>query len=276
MAKKNKKKLASPVKSQKGIERAYTKELNKLGRALIKSVRADILEPLKANQESFVIDGIANQLSTAFNKLSSTYLGFATESFATSTATNMVAKTSKANKNKFFRSMKAATGVNLEEVIVSEGLEDFVSISIQENTKLITDLPDKYLKQVQTIVNNGVKNGTKYKEIEKQIMAKTGSASSKLADRIKTIARNEVSTINAQLTLRRSEQLGIKKGIWRTAEDERVRGNPSGPSPNAKPSHFKANGQEFELSKGLKVDGEFIKPGIPINCRCFYSPVIEV
>jgi len=273
--KKKKEKIAAPVKSLKGLERQYTKELNKLGKLLITAVREELLPYLKANQSSYVADGIGDQIGVIFRKLNSHFMVTLVPMFAETTSEKMITKAAANNKARLSRSVSRAVGVDLGQVIEAEGLEDFIALSINKNTSLIRSLPEEYLKQVETIVNNGVINGARYFTIAKEITSKTG-ANSKLANRIKTIARNEISTINAQITKRRSEALGIKKGIWRTSEDERVRGNPSGKYPNAIPSHYKLNNKEFDLAKGMKVNGEYIFPGVPINCRCSYSPVIEV
>lgn len=266
MAKKEK--IASPIKSLKGIERQYRIELNKLGKQLIKAVREDVLVYLKSNESNFVADGIGDQLGVIFRRLNSQFTGTAVAGFSKVTSEQMVQKTAEANKNRFDRSVNRATGINIGSVIEAEGLEDFVSLSVNKNVSLIKSLPEEYLKQVETIVNNGVVSGARYSTIQKEIMARTGSASAKLANRIKTIARNEVQTINAQITLRRSEALGITKGIYRTSQDERVR-----------KCHAELNGVEFEIAKGAwsKTCKKFIQPGITdINCRCSYSPVIEV
>lgn len=264
MAKKKFKK-ATPVKSLRGLELRYQRELNKLGRALIKVINEEVLPFLKANQETYVIDGIGDQLAVIFNRLNENFTGTITTSFAQLTASQMVERTAKNNKDKFDRSVGRATGVDLGSIITTEGLEDFMSLSINKNVSLIKSLPEEYFKQIETIVNNGVVNGARFNTIAKEIASKTNR---KLSNRIKTIARNEVQTINSQLTLRRSENLGITKGIYRTSEDERVR-----------PCHAELNGVEFELKKGAwsKSCGRFIQPGITdINCRCSYSPIIEV
>ena len=266
MAKK-KTKIASPVRSQKGIEMRYRKQLNKLGKALIIAIRTEVLTYLKANQSSYVVDGIGDQLGVIFRRLNGLFTGNATASFAQVSASAMVEKVGTANKNKFDRTVARATGVDLGSIITSEGLEDFTALSVNKNVSLIKSLPEEYLKQVETIVNNGVVSGARFPTIAKEITAKTG-ANSKLANRIKTIARNEVQTINSQITLRRSESLGIKKGIFRTSEDERVR-----------KCHKELDGDEFEIKKGAwsKTCGKFIQPGITdINCRCTYSPIIQV
>ena len=307
--KKNKTKIAAPVKSQKGIELRYRKQLNKLGKALILNIRSEVLTYLKANQSSYVVDslsivaeeklkfisnrfnfddgyefwdeyfeytdgllrdskkkieqfyfkdGIGDQLGVIFRRLNGLFTGNATASFAEVTASAMVEKVGTANKNKFDRTVARATGVDLGSIITSEGLEDFTALSVNKNVSLIRSLPEEYLKQVETIVNNGVVSGARFRTIEKEIASKTG-ANSKLANRIKTIARNEVQTINSQITLRRSESLGIKKGIFRTSKDERVR-----------TCHDELEGIEFEIKKGAwsKSCQKFIQPGITdINCR---------
>jgi SPP1 gp7 family putative phage head morphogenesis protein len=249
-----------PVKSLKGLEKQYQRELMKLGRLMAVAVRKEILNPLKAQESSYVLkDGIAENLAKNFELLNKQFSGVATLSFANQTAEQAVLKTEKANKKKFDQSIKAATGVDLGSIITAEGLEDFTEISVNNNVNLITSLPEEYLKSVETIVNQGVASGARYSTIEKQITAKLGSANSKLSGRIKTIARDQIQTINSQLTLRRSEKLGITKGIYRTSEDERVR-----------KCHKELNGVEYELAKGAwsKTCQKFIQPGITdINCR---------
>lgn len=256
-----------PIKSQKGIERQYQKQLNKLGKVLILEVRKQVLSFIKAQQSSYVMDGFGDQLGVIFRKLNSIFTGTATASFAETTASQVIQKIGAANKSRFGRAVARATGVDLGNIITSEGLEDFMAVSINKNVSLIKSLPEEYLKQVETIVNNGVVSGARYSTIEKEIISKTG-ANSKLVNRIKTIARNEVQTINSQITLRRSESLGITKGIYKSSKDERVR-----------KSHAELDGIEFELKKGAwsKTAQKFIQPGITdINCRCSYSPIIKV
>lgn len=256
------------MKSQKGLERQYQKELNKLGKALIKSVNSELLPYLKANQESYVVDGIGDTIGAIFRRLNSQFSGAALFGFAKPTATQMVARVGANNKRRFNKTVEKVTGVDLGGIVHAEGLEDFVSLSVNKNVSLIKSLPEEYLKQVETIVNNGVVSGARYETMAKEINAKVGSANSKLAGRIKTIARNEVQTINSQISLRRSDALGVKKGVYMTADDEKVRA-----------CHAELDGVEYDIKKGAwsKTCQKFIQPGITdINCRCSFRPVIEV
>jgi SPP1 gp7 family putative phage head morphogenesis protein len=259
--------VASPVRSQKMLENKYKVELNKLGRAMIKAVRERVLSYLKTNEELYVVDTLADQIELIFATLNRDFTGTLVATFANSTATNIINTLNNNNKRRFNKSIESVTGVDLGNIIQVEGLQSFVDLNINKNVSLIKSLPEEYLKEVETIVSNGLVSGARYSTIANQITAKVGSSNSKLAGRIKTIARNEIQTINAQFNLRRSESLGITKGIYRTSEDESVR-----------PCHAELNGVEYELAKGAwsKTCKKFIQPGITdINCRCDYSPIIE-
>lgn len=258
MTKKRKQKIATPIKPLKGQELRYRRELNKLGRLLVKAVKEDVLIFLKTQEVTYVMDGVGSQLGAIFNKLNAKFLGVLSAGFAENTATQMVTKTTRINKEKFDKSIFKATGVSLSSVIQVEGLGDFVETSVNRNVSLIKSLPEEYLKNVETLVTNGVASGARYSTIAKEIVGIKG-VNSKLAGRIKTIAMNELQTINSQLTLRRSDALGIKKGIYRTSDDEKVR-----------PSHKELDGDEYVLSKGAfsSIANKFIQPGITdINCR---------
>jgi len=273
--KKNKiQKIAPPIKPLKGIEVRYRKELNKLGLMLIRSINKEILPVIKAGQSQYMVDSVSSNLEVIFERLNKQFTGTLIAAFAQNLSTTVVEETSKTNEEKFNKSIRKATGVDLGSVIQTEGLNEFLQSSVNKNVSLIKSIPEEYFKQIETIVNNGIASGAKYQTIAKEIQAipniklkKPGGANYKLVNRIKTIARNEVSTINAQLTKRRSESLGITEGIWRSSEDESVR-----------KCHRIRNGKKFNLKKGLysSCDGKNLYPGEEINCRCTYSPIIDI
>lgn len=268
MNKKKKTVIARPINSLKGLEVQYRRDLMKLGRSVAQAVRLELLPMLKSQQSEYVSDGIAANIANMFVSLNNRFTSEATAQFALVAANQAVTKTEVANKKRFNKSIKAATGIDVGSILSTEGLEEFTQLNISNNVSLIKSLPEQYLKSVETIVSNGVSSGARYSTIEKQITAKLGSANSKLVNRIKTIASDQIQTINSQIGLRRSEKLGIKRGIFRTAEDERVRR-----------CHAELNGKEYDLSKGAwsKTCSKYIQPGITdINCRCSYSPIIEL
>ena len=63
----------------------------------------------------------------------------------------------------------------------------------------------------------------------------------------------------------RRKELGIKRAIWRH----------SSAAKEPRQSHVKANGKMFDVDKGMLIDGEYILPGMKINCGCTSRAVIE-
>ena len=262
--KKKKTKIGSAIRSPKALEVKYRKALNKLGRALAGAVREKILPYLKSNEKTYTVDSVSSDLLNLFNLLNRDFTGVITTAFAQNTATQMVNGLATNNKKRFDRSIKSVTGVDLGNIIATEGLEDFIQLNINANVSLIKDMPTKYLKQIEVVVSKGMASGARYSTIAKEIYG----INNNLSKRIKTIATNEMQTINSQITLRRNESLGIKEGIYRSSKDERVR-----------QCHKELDGVQYKLSQGAwsKTCQKYIIPGITdINCRCSFSPIIEL
>lgn len=77
-------------------------------------------------------------------------------------------------------------------------------------------------------------------------------------------ARDMLGTLNGQLAVERDKSLGIKKQIWRTTGDGAVR-----------ESHAHVDGEEFDIEKGIMIEGRMLLPGEDYNCRCYGESVIE-
>lgn len=65
--------------------------------------------------------------------------------------------------------------------------------------------------------------------------------------------------------------LGIKKYRWRHSRDERVRGNPGGKYPKARPSHWAREGKIYSWNDPPPGG----HPGMDYQCRCTAEPVFE-
>lgn len=132
---------------------------------------------------------------------------------------------------------------------------------IFENTQLIKDVSKKQLRDIQKQVSLGVRQGLTNRFITKKVMEKTKLSKK----RAKLIARDQVASANSNISQSRARELGIKKFIWVTSLDERVRR-----------SHVLLHNKKFTYKKGAKVDGDsFVFPGGPINCRCVDVPDFE-
>ena len=105
-------------------------------------------------------------------------------------------------------------------------LDDTIKGFTKENIDLITNLRDSTVKDVDTIINRGVKQGLRKETIRKQILEGTDLKPGrfrKTRTRAQLIARDQIDKLNGQLTKNRQTGVGISRYIWRTLIDEKVR-----------------------------------------------------
>jgi SPP1 gp7 family putative phage head morphogenesis protein len=161
------------------------------------------------------------------------------------------------NREDVNRQVKAVLGVELgSEPAIAARIPAFV----RDNVKLIKSIPEKLLSDVDDIVSRGFRRGDRYEAMAEEITSRFDVTES----RAKLIARDQIGSLNGELTKVRQESLGATTYVWRTARDERVRGNPGGKYPDADPSHWDREGQVFSWADPPE-DGH---PGSAINCRC--------
>jgi SPP1 gp7 family putative phage head morphogenesis protein len=244
----------------------YFRELNKLTKAMRLDIREQLLPLLKSFNSQYATDGYVDSITNTIATLSLKYSNL-TALLAKSASTKMVTGIATKNKKGFDRSLEKVVGVDLSSILVDEGLTDFLDAQVNKNVSLIKSIPEKYFTDIETVVMNGVANGQRWEQIAREIggVKDISSINGKLQNRIKLIARNETSNINASINKRRQEQLGIESFKWVTSGDERTR-----------ESHAKLNGKVFDWDNLPTVDGVKTSPGQPINCRCIAVPVIQL
>jgi hypothetical protein len=167
---------------------------------------------------------------------------------------------------------------------------------IQENVTLITKTKADVLSDINRLVMGGFRQGKRWETISGEIFEGTDLTEGvfdKLETRADLIARDQTSKLWGNLNEKRQEGAGISLYRWRTAEDERVRGNPGGLYPEARPSHFVMNGKYCSwadptvyadtLDEAMagkwksreSIGGPSEHPGQPINDRCYAEAVFE-
>lgn len=150
-------------------------------------------------------------------------------------------------------------------------LSNLIDYWVEQNVSVITDLRSEYLKSIKNTIADGFKKGLSTRDVANQINEKTGVS----LRRAKNIARNEIGNLNAALTEKRDEELGLDEYTWRNVGDERVRGAPEGgvggKYPHAIPSHVARGGERFKY----KDPPEGGNPGEDFLCRCYAEAVIE-
>lgn len=150
----------------------------------------------------------------------------------------------------------------------------------REQVTLITKATQDMLDTVARRIRDGVKVGKSAKEVTALINADLPGISYR---RARIIARDQTSKLNSSLTQGRMTDAGLETYVWDTAQDERVRGDPSGLYPKALPSHFVMQGKICRwddptvwLENGEWVkragDAPYFHPGMAIMCRCVAVP----
>lgn len=182
-------------------------------------------------------------------------------------SSQMIERVNSVNSRKMTNKVNNAIGVDLENVIKSENLSEFIELQSLKNANLIKSVPTESVEDIRRIVLNGLGEGMRAEEIKKQISGNyPSSVFNKMNNRIATIARTETAKLNSQITNKRLENLGVKRAVWDATGDSRTR-----------ECHAKRDGKEYVISEGLysSCDGKTIQPAQEINCRCVARPIIE-
>lgn len=168
------------------------------------------------------------------------------------------------NKAQITRVLKQGLGVDVFQA--EPWLADEMNNFITNNVKLIKNVNEAFLAETETIVADGMRRGLRHEQIAKQIIG-TGkdelgrvSRFRNAKTRANLIGRDQTNKFNGQLTKLRQENIGVKKYIWRTVGDGRVRDR-----------HQGYNGQEFTWESGSPVGTH---PGDEVQCRCYAEPVL--
>jgi hypothetical protein len=148
---------------------------------------------------------------------------------------------------------------------------------VEDNYRLIRSLSNRYIGDVNQLVEQAVVNGWGWEDLARDIK----SLNKKITEtRAALLARDQIGKLNGLLTQTRQEEVGLEKYVWRTANDERVRGRPGGRWASAIPSHWVMEGKICRWSDATvwSSDGKkwtpraanavLLHPGMAIQCRC--------
>lgn len=255
------------------VERIYNRHLQNIVKIIRKNINGNLLPNLPnliaqtkiLRPDSFQIidDSPARQVNELFNRIALQINQELPDE--EKLAIEIGGIVSAHNKEQLQKIARAMFGV---DVFVQEPwLENELNLFAANNVNLIKTIPQQSLHQIQEVVMSGLRQGISNTSITQQISQRYGITSR----RAKLIARDQVGKLNGQLTKLRQQELGVDEYIWRNSQDERVRGNPDGLYPDARPSHWDREGKKYSWSK--PPDGG--NPGEPINCRCYAEPVLD-
>ena len=215
-------------------------------------------------------------------------------------------KQARLNREKFNRSVNDSLGVDLDKIMASDGLSSFQNAQEIETVEYISRLIDEtissYSATTLTKLGRVSSLGDLYKAVKEETSMKL-----KRGD---LVARNQLKEFNTQLSEKRATKLAIQKARWKTGGDERVRCthralgsfknkdgtvgiefdiskgvtmkllNSLGISDSqtcdmAVKDKDKKSNRTMKFSKEMQANGDKLKPGEGINCRCYAEYVVE-
>ncbi len=126
----------------------------------------------------------------------------------------------------------------------------------RRNVELITSIERRHLDDVAEAVARTVLAGQSTRDLAREVEERFGIS----RRRAGVVARDQVGTLNSQITQAKQNSLGIRQFEWSDSGDGRVR-----------PLHSQIDGQIFDWATGHATEG---RPGEPIQCRCVAIPVV--
>ena len=260
-------KEAKPVLPALGAGRLYNAQLQKLVRAISKDINTQLVPLIRDLEPQYVTDSAVTDawpedITRMFLFLSEKWSSPQFLKAANDTAKVYVDRLNQNNSRKFQRQMRS---VGLNVFGDSPAVENILSASIADNTRLIKSIPDQYLTNVESIVFSNMRAGLRPSAITQQLSDQFGITQ----NRAKLIARDQTSKANGELSKQRQIDTGFEFFKWETAKDVRVRD-----------PHAKLAKQDIGFGPGVyrwdkppKNDkGETIIPGQEVQCRCVAIP----
>ena len=221
----------------------------------------DVERAMQQPQGSFFMDdakGFQAISAKALMKVLEKYEQSDRTSQAENIANGFVSRGDAQNHAEVSTNLKNQTGIDLSAYLRnSPNIAERVNTLTAGNVQLIKSIRSQYLDKVQNAVMQAMVKGTLNKDLAAQIKD-LGKTTEK---RAMFIARDQSSKLNAALTQARLEDVGIKKYMWSTSLDERVRD-----------SHADKEGLVFEYVNPPADTGH---PGHDFNCRCVAIPVLD-
>lgn len=249
-----KQKTARPTFPNKGVEIAYRKALDKLVDEMAHSIEYWIEAAYKANPPSIAQDALpSKELAKRLNEVGKRWIK-RFDDMAATIAERFIQSGKKATDSSMQQSFKDAGWT--VQFKPTKAIRDAMNASVVENVKLISNLPQQYMTNVQGIVMRGYTNGRDLKYISDELQKQYGITKRRAA----TISRDQSNKLNATVTRARREELGLYKAIWIHSHGGK----------HPRPDHVKAGKDklEFDVREGAYIGGKYIQPGEEINCRC--------
>lgn len=248
------------IKSNVGNERQFYKAIMKLIREMQDDINQTLIKEYRASaqREKLAMDGVADWVAHVVEYLTDQW-SVKLDDLATKMATQFVDSTVNSYDRSLLKHLRdAGFTVRFQ---MTPYMSDVLKASVAENVGLIKSIASGHLDKIQMYVWQSVSNGYDLAGLTKNLKHEYGVTQRRAA----RIASDQANKAHAEYESARRQELGIKKAIWLHSH--------AGKKP--RPSHVAAHGKTFDVVKGMYLDGQWVKPGQLIHCRCGSKAIID-
>lgn len=177
----------------------------------------------------------------------------------------------KSSYRQWKRACKETLGIDLmDDYYNGDFYEQAIRKWVDDNVLKIKSIPTDTLGTMQQIIFDGFQHGYSAKDITKEIQEEYQTT----RHQAQMIARDQLSTLNSQISRLQQEDAGCKRYRWSTSKDSRVRD-----------CHKSFEGKVFswdnppemwyKTKSGVKHTGRHCNPGEDYCCRCVAIPIFD-
>ena len=177
-------------------------------------------------------------------------------------AASFAARNQQATQYSMQQALKDA-GFTVKFTPTRKSVEAYKAVAA-ENVGLIRSIGQKYHTDVQEKVWAAVRVGGDLSKLSQDLRKTYGVSVRRAA----LIATDQNAKARAIMEATRRQELGIKEAIWVHSS--------AGKTPRPEHVRWGRERKRFDLSRGMysEVDGQYVYPGTPINCRCSSRAII--
>lgn len=161
-------------------------------------------------------------------------------------------RTDKSNRDQWLRLMKRKYGITFTKP--EPWLVSLLETWERENLRIIDKRAAETRGKLHGVFTQLIQRGTTRSDLSATLTERLGVDSRYAA----SMSRDQIGTLNAQLSERRQQEAFVREYIWRTMRDEKVRH-----------THRENDGKKFRWDKPPATG----HPGWEPNCRCIPEPV---
>lgn len=261
-------------------EREFTRVMNAYMKMLHESLKEHLPEVIEAYKKQPRGDSRFDNVSDLDGDIKRVFMAIRLEleqklkNFGIEKFVEKVGETTKnASLREWKRAVRDTLGVNLlDDYYNGDFYAEQLRRWVDENVTKIQSIHNSTLDDMNNIILEGYVKGKSTRNIQKDIQDRYNVNRGKA----RMLARDQVSSLNAQITQKQQKDAGCDRYRWSTSKDSRVRD-----------CHAELDGKIISWddppemwyetkSMGIVYTGRYCHPGEDYCCRCVAIPVFDI